>query len=115
MLTAVAPPTPNVQESYLLEQNFPNPFNPSTTIPYSLPQRAHVTLLLFNTLGQQVMVLQKGEQNAGYHEVKLDASGLSSGVYFYSVQIRPQDSRGGHDSETGAPGFFLTRALLLLR
>lgn len=75
--------TPDVNQ---LSQNYPNPFNPSTTIRYGLPSRAHVTLAVFNTLGQQVSILQNGEQDAGYHEVKFDAQHLPSGVYFYRMQ-----------------------------
>ncbi|RPH80468.1 MAG: T9SS C-terminal target domain-containing protein [Nitrospiraceae bacterium] len=71
---------------YELAQNYPNPFNPSTAIRYGLPQRSHVTLTLFSTLGQQVAVLQEGEQEAGYHEAVFDASGLASGVYLYRLQ-----------------------------
>ncbi len=69
-----------------LDQNFPNPFNPSTTIRYGLPNRSQVTLAIFNTLGQQVALLQNGEQEAGYHEVRFDGENLSSGVYFYRIQ-----------------------------
>jgi len=76
-----SPPT-----AFQLLQNYPNPFNPSTTIRYGLPNRAHVTLTVFNTLGQQVALLQLGEQQAGYHEVTFDAAGMSSGVYLYRME-----------------------------
>jgi hypothetical protein len=71
---------------FRLDQNYPNPFNPSTTIRYGLPNRSLVTLTVFNTLGQQVALLQNGEQEAGYHEVRFDAKKLSSGLYFYRIQ-----------------------------
>ncbi len=73
-------------EAFLLFQNYPNPFNPSTTIRYSLPHRSHVTLAVFNTLGQKVTELVNREVDAGYHEVQFDAGRLASGVYFYRLQ-----------------------------
>lgn len=64
-------------------QNYPNP---STTICYGLPSRSHVTLTVFNTLGQQLATLVNGEMEAGYHEVQFDASWPASGVYLYRLQ-----------------------------
>jgi hypothetical protein len=86
--------------SFALEQNYPNPFNPTTTIRYGLPARSHVKLTVFNTLGQQVSTLIQLEQDAGYHEVEFDGTGLPSGLYFYRVQ---------------AGDFVETRRLVLLR
>jgi hypothetical protein len=85
-VTAVDNPVSEIPTEYRLEQNYPNPFNPSTTIRYGLPLRSHVTLAAFNPLGQQVAILQNGEQEAGYHEVRFDGRGLSSGVYFLRIQ-----------------------------
>jgi hypothetical protein len=69
-------------KAYRLEQNYPNPFNPSTTLRYELPEAAHVTLVVYNTLGQKVAELVNDNVNAGYHEVRWDALGLASGIYF---------------------------------
>jgi hypothetical protein len=79
-------PESEFPESAYVTQNYPNPFNPSTTIRFGLPERSHVLLTVFNTLGQQVATLVQGEQDAGYHEVRFDATGFSSGVYFYRLQ-----------------------------
>jgi hypothetical protein len=84
----------------MLEQNYPNPFNPVTTIRFGLPARSHVTLSVFNTIGQQVATLVEGEQEGGYHEVRFDGSTLASGVYFYRLH---------------AENFVQTKRLLLLR
>lgn len=72
---------------YELYQNYPNPFNPSTTIRYALPRQSHVTLTLFTMLGQRVAQLVSGEVDAGNHEVQFNASAMSSGMYFYRLQV----------------------------
>ncbi len=70
---------------FTLFQNYPNPFNPSTSIRYALRHRSHVTLTVFDILGQRVAELVNGDIDAGYHEVKFDATNLASGVYFYRL------------------------------
>jgi thermitase len=73
--------------TFELAEGYPNPFNPSTTIRYGLPERTYVSLSVFNTLGQKVASLVQGEQDAGYHEVKFDGSRLASGIYFYRLTV----------------------------
>jgi hypothetical protein len=101
--------------TFSLGQNYPNPFNPSTTIRYGLPQRSHVELTVFNTLGQQVAALVQGEEDAGYHEVRFDAGGLSSGVYFYRLQVRAPAYALPEDSKSGAGSFVETKKLIVIR
>jgi hypothetical protein len=67
---------------FVLEQNFPNPFNPSTSIRYALPRETRVHLEVFNALGERVAQLVHEEQVRGEHQVTFDARGLASGVYF---------------------------------
>ena len=67
-------------------QNYPNPFNPATVISFSLVKKEMVTVKVFNTLGQEVATLINSELEAGYHNVTFDASGLTSGIYVYSIQ-----------------------------
>jgi flagellar hook assembly protein FlgD len=69
----------------LVVGNFPNPFNPTTTIWYSLPTSSHVTLEIYNVLGQRVTLLVDREQGAGAHTAMWDASSAPSGVYFYRL------------------------------
>jgi len=72
--------------SYQLQQNAPNPFNPATTIRYSLPKAGFVTLTVFNLMGQEVATLVNGPMPAGNFSVNFDAANLSSGIYFYRLQ-----------------------------
>jgi hypothetical protein len=76
----------SVPREYRMSQNYPNPFNPTTKIDFTLPRTSNVHLSVINMLGQVVKVLADGEFTAGTHVVTLDASRLSSGVYYYRLQ-----------------------------
>jgi len=82
--------TSSLPTTFTLAQNFPNPFNPSTTISYSLPKAGVVTLAIFNTLGQKVKEVVNGFQEAGNYTVSLNASDLSSGNYIYNISLNGQ-------------------------
>ncbi len=83
---------PEVPRSIKLEQNFPNPFNPSTVINFELNRTANVTLEVYNVVGQKVATLINNEaRSAGRHSVQFDGRSLSSGVYIYRL-ITPEQS-----------------------
>jgi hypothetical protein len=71
---------------FSLEQNYPNPFNPSTKIQFTLAEKSFVKLVVYNTIGKVIVSLVNDVIPAGSHEVNFDASGLSSGVYFYTLK-----------------------------
>jgi hypothetical protein len=85
---------------YQLEQNFPNPFNPSTKIEFNLPQAEFVVLKVFNSLGQEIATIVNGLRQAGNYTVTWNAGFAPSGVYFYRLS---------------AGNFLETKKLLLLR
>ena len=71
---------------FFLEQNFPNPFNPSTEITYQLPADGHVHLTVHNVLGKEIASIVNEAQNAGTHTVRFNAASLAGGIYFYRLQ-----------------------------
>jgi hypothetical protein len=84
----------------VLEQNFPNPFNPATTLRYTLPRAGYVRLTVFNLLGQEVARLFEGTQPAGTHYFEFAKADLPSGIYFYRLI---------------APGFSETRKMVIAK
>ena len=74
-----------VPTEYGLDQNYPNPFNPNTTINYQLPQKNHVSLKVYDILGNLVSDLVDQEMEAGYYSVNWNANQLASGIYIYRL------------------------------
>ena len=75
-----------IPTSFSLAQNFPNPFNPITTIQFSLPQAGDVTLKIYNVLGEEVKTLVNEYKEIGNHSVQFNANNLASGMYLYRFQ-----------------------------
>jgi len=99
-VTAVNEAQENSPSGYALRQNFPNPFNPSTTIQFSIVDPQFTTLKVYDMLGREVAVLVNEKKPAGEYVVSFDASGLASGVYIYRI---------------AAGGFVSSRSMVLLR
>ncbi|MBC8180509.1 T9SS type A sorting domain-containing protein [candidate division KSB1 bacterium] len=75
----------NIPENFSLSQNYPNPFNQKTTISYQLPVNSFVELSIYSVLGQKIQTLVSERKQSGIHKFEWDASGLTSGVYFYQL------------------------------
>ena len=73
-------------QDFQLNQNFPNPFNPSTIIEFALPEPAHVRMEVYDLAGHSILTLLNEYQSAGIHRVQFDAGGLASGIYFYRLR-----------------------------
>ncbi len=84
MLTGIASKSATPSE-FRLEQNFPNPFNPTTTVEYSLASTENVSLRVYDIIGRQVAELVSGVKSAGTHRAAFNATGMASGVYFYRL------------------------------
>lgn len=79
--------TAHLSIKFELRQSYPNPFNPATTIQYSIPQNGFVTLKVYDILGNEVAILVNEEKPIGIYEVKFDGNQLSNGIYFYRLQM----------------------------
>ncbi len=99
-LTGVAENGVNIPKDFILNQNFPNPFNPTTTISFSLPKRSFVSLKIFDLLGREVTTIVSEEMTKGNYSRLWKAANISSGVYFYQLQ---------------AGSFIKTKKLILLQ
>ncbi len=98
---------------YRLLQNFPNPFNPSTTIQFDLPQPSIVTLKIYNMLGQEVATLADNQaMDDGYQEYTFDARNIASGVYFYRLVGTTIPSE---DNDQLSKVYTVTRKMLFLK
>jgi hypothetical protein len=86
LVTAVEKTTAVIPTQFVLEQNYPNPFNPSTQIRFMLPARRTVTLTVYDGLGRSIRTLVSQQLDAGDYMTTFDASGLSSGVYYYVLR-----------------------------
>lgn len=100
IITGVAKDENYIPRSYELKQNFPNPFNPTTEITYSIPESGNISLRVYNLLGQVVMTLHEGHQHAGTHTLTFDGTGVPSGMYLYRLT---------------ADGFTKTRKMLIAK
>jgi hypothetical protein len=81
------PPAKQIIKTLKLHQNFPNPFNPQTTIAYEVKKTGNIELAIYNTAGQRIKWLVKRQQSAGKYAIKLNGKGLASGVYFYRLSL----------------------------
>jgi hypothetical protein len=96
-----------IPTKFLLSQNFPNPFNPRTTIKYSLPQSSNVVIKIFDVLGNEIETLVNEEKPTGTYELMWNAANLPSGVYFYQLKVYPAIG--------GAGDYISTKKMILLK
>ena len=98
LLTDVNDNPTSAPSGYLLAQNYPNPWNPSTLIKYSIPYESKIVLKIYNSLGQEVVLLKNGTAPAGNYQVEFKSNHLSSGVYFYRLFAESTDGKQNYSS-----------------
>jgi hypothetical protein len=91
VVTSMATDLTDIPDTFKLEHNYPNPFNPATKIPYQLPKKSDVKIEIYDALGRHVATLVDKSKKAGYHTVQWDAGGQASGVYLYRISAKGAD------------------------
>ena len=86
MISGIETTKSTTPDKFILQQNYPNPFNPNTLISYSLPIASHIKLIIYNTLGQSIKILENEYKNAGNYSDDFNAAGLPSGTYFFRLE-----------------------------
>lgn len=105
----------NVPIKFNLYQNFPNPFNLTTTIKYQVPEISFVSLKLYDVLGNEIGTLVDEEKFIGSYEVEFDATGLPSGIYFYKLSVVPTARQDLVLNDGQAGSFVKTKKMILLK
>ena len=106
IITDVKEISNSIPNNFVLSQNYPNPFNPSTIINFSLPKASFVTLKIYDVLGKEVATLVNEELKAGSYKFNFNANNLTSGIYFYRLQVY---------TPVHAGNFTQTKKMILLR
>ena len=114
-ITAIEENPQSFIKDYQLHQNFPNPFNPSTTIEFALPKSAFVTLKIYNLLGEEVATLVAEKLAAGRHKINWNATGLASGVYLYRLEASDPSTSSTNKSGQAGQVFVQYKKLILMR
>ncbi len=76
-----------IPDDFSISQNFPNPFNSQTVIKYNAPRNAFIKITIYDILGKEIAVPVNNQVNAGFYEINLSALNLSSGIYFYRMDV----------------------------
>jgi len=123
-VTAVESELNGLPDNFFLSQNYPNPFNPTTKIKYTISQSVilseaknliPIQLKIYDVLGNEIATLVNEEKPAGSYEVMFDASGLTSGIYFYQLRAGSGDPSTGPPKGQAGQGFVETKKMILLR
>jgi hypothetical protein len=83
--TGIEPVSTEIPDKFMLYNNYPNPFNPVTKIKFDTPNSAYTNIVIYDVTGREIKTLINQNISAGRYEIEFDASGLSSGVYFYRI------------------------------